>query len=408
MAAKTGLSYYQAETDRFQDIKMKRLKKRYGCEGYAIYQYILNEIYRVEGCYIRFTDDQMFGVSEYWCIDEERIEAIIDYCAEVELFELITWKTKRVLTSADIQQRYVDICRRAKKKIVMPEDIAIIDWQEVGIPTAIPMPLPLFSEQEIDTKTGPTVYGTPSLNVSMPPSAEISAPSLEVPVPDATNNSAEFRRVPQNSAENRHKEKKRKINPSSIPPPASQEEEEANASPSPEKIERNSSAELCGKPTAAPQAEDYRRKLQALGETCYSMGCAQSDLRGILLIENIALDDSPIWGFIEEMRSSGGQHTFYSHVIPSLRSLITAGRLRVMEAPPQAPPTPNDIKRLLVAIGVPSYEADALCQEAAGQESLLQELISEVRRSKGKILMPAYFIRSRLSKTKKNDIQKTA
>ena len=38
--AKTGLSYYQAETDRFQDIKVKRLKKRYGCEGYAVYQYI--------------------------------------------------------------------------------------------------------------------------------------------------------------------------------------------------------------------------------------------------------------------------------------------------------------------------------------------------------------------------------
>ena len=46
--AKTGLSYYQAETDRFQDIKVKRLKKRYGCEGYAVYQYIQNEIYRVD------------------------------------------------------------------------------------------------------------------------------------------------------------------------------------------------------------------------------------------------------------------------------------------------------------------------------------------------------------------------
>lgn len=114
--AKTGLSYYQAETDRFQDIRVKRLKKRYGCEGYAIYQYILNEIYRVEGCYIRFTDDQMFDVSEYWCIDEERIEAIIEYCTEVEIFDTITWHTKKVLTSADIQQRYLEICRRAKKK----------------------------------------------------------------------------------------------------------------------------------------------------------------------------------------------------------------------------------------------------------------------------------------------------
>ena len=39
--AKQGLSYYQAETDRFQDIKIKRLKKKYGCEGYAVYTYIV-------------------------------------------------------------------------------------------------------------------------------------------------------------------------------------------------------------------------------------------------------------------------------------------------------------------------------------------------------------------------------
>lgn len=43
--SKNGFSYYKAETDRFQDIKIKRLKKKYGCDGYADYQYALNEIY---------------------------------------------------------------------------------------------------------------------------------------------------------------------------------------------------------------------------------------------------------------------------------------------------------------------------------------------------------------------------
>ena len=130
--AKTGLSYYQAETDRFQDIKVKRLKKRYGCEGYAVYQYIQNEIYRVEGCYIRFTDDQLFDVSEYWGIEEQRVEKIIEYCTEVELFDTITWHTNHVLTSVDIQQRYLEICRRAKKKIVIPEDIRLVEIQDVA------------------------------------------------------------------------------------------------------------------------------------------------------------------------------------------------------------------------------------------------------------------------------------
>lgn len=40
--SKNGFSYYKAETDRFQDIKIKRLKKKYGCDGYAVYQYALN------------------------------------------------------------------------------------------------------------------------------------------------------------------------------------------------------------------------------------------------------------------------------------------------------------------------------------------------------------------------------
>ena len=50
--ARKGFEYYRAETDRFRDIKIRKLRKEHSCAGYAIYQYVLNEIYRVEGCYI--------------------------------------------------------------------------------------------------------------------------------------------------------------------------------------------------------------------------------------------------------------------------------------------------------------------------------------------------------------------
>lgn len=67
---------------------------------------------------------------EYWGIEEERVEKIIEYCTEVELFDTITWHTNHVLTSVDIQQRYLEICRRAKKKIVLPEDIRLVEIQD--------------------------------------------------------------------------------------------------------------------------------------------------------------------------------------------------------------------------------------------------------------------------------------
>lgn len=47
--ARKGFEYYRAETDRFRDIKIRKLRKEHSCAGYAIYQYVLNEIYRVEG-----------------------------------------------------------------------------------------------------------------------------------------------------------------------------------------------------------------------------------------------------------------------------------------------------------------------------------------------------------------------
>lgn len=401
--AKTGLSYYQAETDRFQDIKVKRLKKRYGCEGYAVYQYIQNEIYRVEGCYIRFTDDQLFDVSEYWGIEEQQVEKIIEYCTEVELFDTITWHTNHVLTSVDIQQRYLEICRRAKKKIVIPEDIRLVEIQDAasGMDSA---PLPLFSGQEIETKTGKTVYGSPKLDTGKQTvtTAGISSGAI---IPQS---SAEIPETPRNSAEKRHKEKESKENSPSIPrtiPPARDDEDKVSLSPDGNR--GNVSAESCGK--RPERSDEYRLKLQRLGKICYDLGCSKGDIREVLLLEDIAQNDSPIWQLIEELKASGGRYSFTGDVLPALRGLVKTGRLRMMEErTDEVKEDVHNVRQMLSGIGVPSYDMDELCEEAKGKEDVLQEVIREIRRSKGRILSVSCFIRSRLKKAKKNELQKTA
>ena len=154
--SKNGFSYYKAETDRFQDIKIKRLKKKYGCDGYAVYQYALNEIYRVEGAYIRWTEDQLFDCADYWDMNEARVKEIIGYCAEVCLFDPVMWKTQCILTSRAIQSRYLDICKISKKKSYIPLEILLVEPEQ---PMREPVAMPLFESGNIGRTKIPEYSG---------------------------------------------------------------------------------------------------------------------------------------------------------------------------------------------------------------------------------------------------------
>ena len=136
--ARKGFEYYRAETDRFRDIKIRKLRKEHSCAGYAIYQYVLNEIYRVEGCYIRFTQDELFDCAEYWNMREEEVLRIINYCTETGLFNAGIWKQYGILTGHSIQIRYVSMCHAAKRKTVIPEEINLLSEEKSSFPKRRP------------------------------------------------------------------------------------------------------------------------------------------------------------------------------------------------------------------------------------------------------------------------------
>ncbi|MEZ3441573.1 DUF4373 domain-containing protein [Alistipes sp.] len=125
---KIGLAYYNVDTDRYQDIRIKRLKKEFRCDGIAVYDYILCEIYRVKGCFITWDESTAFDVAEYFGLKETTVEEIVNYCCNVGLFDKGLRASGSVLTSASIQRRYVEMCRRAnRREIVIPNEINIIN-----------------------------------------------------------------------------------------------------------------------------------------------------------------------------------------------------------------------------------------------------------------------------------------
>lgn len=118
---KTGLNYFTVDCERYQDRRIKRLKKDFSCRGIAVYDYILCEIYRVQGCFLEWDSNTVFDVAEYFGLKENVVQEIVAYCGTVGLFdkELLS---RGIITSASIQQRYIDMCTRAKRRnIIIPD-----------------------------------------------------------------------------------------------------------------------------------------------------------------------------------------------------------------------------------------------------------------------------------------------
>lgn len=129
---KVGLSYYSVDTDRYMDIRIKRLKKDYGCRGLAVYDYILCEVYRVRGCFTEWDESTAFDVAEYLGLKESNVAEIVKYCGVVGLFdeELLS---RGIITSASIQRRYLEMCSRAKRKNIKIPEVCHIIPEESGI-----------------------------------------------------------------------------------------------------------------------------------------------------------------------------------------------------------------------------------------------------------------------------------
>jgi len=134
-----GLAYYKTDTDRYQDIKIKRLKHAFGCVGIAVYDYVLCEIYRVQGCFLEWDESTAFDVADYFGLKETLVNEIITYCGFVGLFNKEVLTCESVLTSLSIQSRYAEFCKISKRKSVeIPNSIQLILDKSTKTPEEIP------------------------------------------------------------------------------------------------------------------------------------------------------------------------------------------------------------------------------------------------------------------------------
>jgi len=123
---KCGLDYFSHDTDMFYDPKIKFLKASFGLLGYAVYQRLLENIYRELGYYTKFADRDLIMFSDENGINTEMCQNILKLCLDEDLFDKILYEKHQILTSQRIQKNYLKGCEK-RKSILLIEDFLLVN-----------------------------------------------------------------------------------------------------------------------------------------------------------------------------------------------------------------------------------------------------------------------------------------
>lgn len=370
--ARKGFDYYRAETNRFQDIKIRRLKKKFKCAGYAIYQYVLNEIYRVEGCYVRFSVDELFDCSEYWALEDSEVRAIIDYCTEVGLFDAKIWSTYGILTARSIQVRYADMCRVLKRKPVIPANVDLLSGEEDcnRIPESIPA-VPAIAENATFISTGiPAVSACAATASSMETKATDMAGAEE-----AGGHFAAKTILPEETG--------------IIP-------EESGNTPNNTIINKNKANNISSSApsTIVPDKPVVEEEEENLLKEFLFLGLSENDFRQAIFLKGY-YPEIPLATVIQTIKSDPSYKINGGY----LKSLISNyfSKYNVEYAPVKKR---NERSAELDRMGIPQKEKEMILQWAAVAPSVYDAAMAEIKKSKGKIKSPLCFLKSRLMPAK--------
>lgn len=118
--SKPGLDYFPLDVNFLQDRKVRRISCRHHAAGIAALTSLLCLIYKEKGYYVLWNKDTLFDIAQEACCEKEEMQAIIDDCLSVGLFDTYIYKEYGVLTSQAIQEQYHKIIIDSRRKYKLP------------------------------------------------------------------------------------------------------------------------------------------------------------------------------------------------------------------------------------------------------------------------------------------------
>ena len=119
--SKPGLDYFPLDVNFFQDRKVRRISNRHHAAGIAALTSLLCLIYKEKGFFMSHGIKIPCSTFRRKCVARrEEMQAIIDDCLSVGLFDTYIYKEYGILTSQAIQEQYHKIITDSRRKYKLP------------------------------------------------------------------------------------------------------------------------------------------------------------------------------------------------------------------------------------------------------------------------------------------------
>lgn len=123
---KQGLDFYIDMCDT--DDNWKLLSAEYGLISYGVLVVLLRKIYGQKGYYTEWNDRVNILLASEFNTDRNTIKEIVKSAAEIGIFDKTLFERYAILTSTEIQDRYLNATVRRKNVIILPEyNISTVD-----------------------------------------------------------------------------------------------------------------------------------------------------------------------------------------------------------------------------------------------------------------------------------------
>lgn len=111
---KDGISYFSFDVDFLNDIKVRKIKRKYGNDGVIVLISLLANVYRDRGYYMPWDEDTAFVVADEVNVDEDVVAGVVYKALEVGMFDQEMYDKHKILTSRGIQKRFLKAAERRK------------------------------------------------------------------------------------------------------------------------------------------------------------------------------------------------------------------------------------------------------------------------------------------------------